>query len=277
MLKRSHTLYLNSKYRDNGTPYQYTISLPEVIESDPNLERFKISLHSFTTYNEWFIIKQGANTIRVNGFAYTIPDGNYAYQRLAKTIQGIIPNSTITWNVERNTMTFTFTGSRTIRFDDIAYTLGFQPDADYTGTSITSQDSMLPYPDPYLMIHLQNISPMAEHLVFSNHTGEVRIASILAKVLINASPFQLITYQQVLDSDGIYTTENTVGQLEVLITDSQGRPFTDMPEHSLALKIESVDVDDYDTKTLIDEVKQIRNWVKDLVSLKVYKQRNPFK
>jgi hypothetical protein len=174
-------------------------------------------------------------------------------------------------------MTFTFTGSRTIRFDDIAYTLGFQPDTDYTGTSITSPTVMNPYPDPYLMIHLQNISPMAEHLVFSNHTGEVRIASILAKVLINASPFQLITYQQVLDSDGIYTTENTVGQLEVLITDSQGRPFTDMPEHSLALKIESVDVDDYDTKTLIDEVKQIRNWVRDLLSLKVYKQRNPFK
>jgi hypothetical protein len=170
-------------------------------------------------------------------------------------------------------MTFTFTASRTIRFDDIGLTLGFTPNTDFTGTTFTSQSVMNPYPDPYLMIHLQNISPMAEHLVFSNHTGEVRVASILAKVLINASPFQLITHNQVLESDGIYTTENTVGQLEILITDSEGRPFIDMPEHSLALTIESVDVEDFDTKTLIDEVKQIKNWVRDILSLKVYKNR----
>jgi hypothetical protein len=275
MLKRSHTLYLTSKYRDNGSTFLYTISLPEVIQSDPNLERFKISLHSFTTYNDWFIIKQGANTIRVNGFAYTIPDGNYPYQRLAKTIQSVVPNSTVVWNTDTNTMTLSFTGSRTIRFDDIGNTLGFTPNMDFTGTTFTSQSPMNPYPDPYLMIHLQNISPMAEHLVFSNHTGEVRVASILAKVLINASPFQLITHNQILESDGIYTTENTVGQLEILITDSEGRPFIDMPEHSLCLTIESVDVEDYDSKTIIDELKQIKSWVRDILSLKVYKNRRP--
>lgn len=272
-LKRSHTLYLNSQYRDNGTPYQYTISLPEVIQSDPNFERFKISLHSFSTYNEWFIVKAGANTILVNGFAYTIPDGNYAYQRLAKTIQSVIPNSTVTWNVERNTMTFTFTSSRTLRFDDIGVTLGFTPNTDFTGTSMTSQTPMNPYPDPYLMIHLQNVAPMAEHLVFSNHTGEVRVASILAKVLINASPFQLVTYQQVLEADGIWTAENSMGQLEILITDSQGRPFIDMPDHSFALTIESVDVDDFDMKDLVEEVRQIKQWVRDIVALKSFKHR----
>lgn len=275
MLKRSHTLYLTSKYRDNGSPYQYTISLPEVIQNDPVMEKFKISLHSFTTYNEWFIIKEGANTIQVNGFAYTIPDGNYPYQRLSKTIQSVVPNSTVVWNTETNTMTISFPTSRTIRFDNIGITLGFTPNTDMTGTSFTSQSPMNPYPDPYLMIHLQNINPMNEHLVFSNHTGEVRVASILAKVLINASPFQLITHNQVLESDGIYTTENTLGQLEILITDSFGRPFVDMPEHSLALTIESVDVEDYDFKELIGEVKDIKKLVKDILTLKVYKTRRP--
>jgi len=274
-LKRSHTLYLNSKYRDNGTPYQYTISLPEVIQSDPNFERFKISLHSFSTYNEWFIVKEGANTIRVDGISYTIPEGNYAYQRLAKAIQTVIPNSIVSWNMETNTMSFTFTSSKTLNFDDIGITLGFTPNTDYTGTVITSQAVMNPYADPYLMIHLQNISPLAEHLVFSNHTGEVRVASILAKVLINASPFQLITYQQVLEGEGIWTAENSMGQLEILITDSQGRPFIDMPDHSFALTIESVDVDDFDMKDLVEEVKQIKQWVKDILSLKVYKGRRP--
>jgi len=271
-LKRSHTLYLHSKHRDNGEPYQYTISIPEVIQSDPNLEKFKISLQSFTTYNSWFIVKGGANTIRVNNTPYTIPNGNYTYQKLAKVIQSIIPNSQVSWNMETNSMIFTYSTYSVTRFDNIGTTLGFIPNTDYTGTQIYSQTPMVPYEDCFLMIHLQNISPMAEHLVFSNHTGEVRMASILAKVLINANPFQLITYQQTLDSEGIYTSDNTLGSLEILITDSDGNIFYDMPEHSFTLTIESVDVDDYDMKDLIAETKEIKKWVRDLTTLKLYKR-----
>lgn len=271
-LKRSHTLYLHSKHRDNGEPYQYTISLPEVIQSDPNLEKFHISLQSFSTYNSWFIVKEGANTIKVNGTDYIIPKGNYTYQGLAKRIQSIIPNCQVSWNIEQNSMIFTYSTNSVTRFDNIGITLGYLPNVDYTGTQIYSQTPMTPYEDPYIMIHLQNISPMAEHLVFSNHTGEVRMASILAKVLINANPFQLITYQQVLDSEGIYTSDNTLGSLEILITDSDGNIFYDMPEHSFTLTIESVDVDDYNMKDLVAETKDIKKWLRDLVSLKVYKR-----
>jgi hypothetical protein len=271
-LKRSHTLYLSSKYRDSGTPYQYTISLPEVIENDPMMEKFKVTLQSFTTYNSWFIVKEGSNTIYVNNLKYTIPSGNYTYQKLAKTIQSIVPSCQVSWNMETNSMTFSYTHYSVTRFDDMGMTLGFLPNTEYVGTQVYSQTPMLPYPDPFLMIHLQNISPMEQNLVMSNHTGEVRIASILAKVLINASPFQLITHQQVLDGEGIYTAENSVGNLEILITDSEGNPFVDMPDHSFTLTIQSIDVEDYDTKDLLAEVKDIKKWMRDLVSLKVYKQ-----
>jgi hypothetical protein len=177
--------------------------------------------------------------------------------------------------MEMNSMIFTYSTVSVTRFDDIGLTLGYLPNTDYTGLQIYSQRPMVPYDDPYIMIHLQNISLMNEHLIFSNHTSEVRMASILAKVLINANPFQLITHQQILDSEGIYTSDNTLGNLEILITDSSGEVFYDMPDHSLVLRIESVDVEDYDMKDLVSEVKEINKRVKDILTLKLYGKQRP--
>jgi hypothetical protein len=136
---------------------------------------------------------------------------------------------------------------------------------------------MVPYPDPHIFIHLQNIAPMAEHLILSNHSGQMRMASILAKVLINASPFQLITHQQVLESQGIITADNTLNTLEIYITNSNGEELTDLPEHELVLTIESVDVDDFDAKDMIKELTEIKTWLRDIATMKVLKQQTPRK
>lgn len=268
-MRKTHTLYLQSKHRDTGTPSNYVISLPQVINADPNIEFVKVSLKTFTTYNSWFIVKEGANTIEVNGIPFQIPSGNYTYQRLAKAIEYELPNSTVRWIQEQNTMELKFPTFRTLEFDGLGTTLGFVPFEPYSGTKITSQTPMLPYYDPHLFIHLQNISPVAESLVMSNHTGEVRVASILAKVLINASPFQLITHQQVLESEGIITADNTLNSLEIFITDSDGNEFLDCPENELVITIESMDAEDYNSKEMIEELKEIKKWVRDLVTLKV--------
>lgn len=271
-MKRTQTLYIQSKHRDSGTPSNYVVSLPQIINADPNLEVVKISLKNFSTYNSWFIVKDKANTIRVAGTPYQIPLGNYTYQRLAKIIQSTVPNTTVQWIQEQNKMVFTFPSSRTLSFDDLGVTLGFTPNQTYSGQTIISPSPMLPYNDPHLLIHLQNVAPIADNLIMSNHTGEMRIASILAKVLINASPFQLITHQQVLESDGILTADNTLNSLEVYITDSDGNEFIDCPDHELVLTIESMDVEDYDAKDMIDELREIRKWLRDLVTLKVLKR-----
>jgi hypothetical protein len=267
-LKRSHILYLQSKHREYGTTSQYVISLPEIIESDANLERFKISLLNFTTYNDWYLIKDGADTITINGVETQIPHGTYTYQNLARTLQ-TYTNAVVTWNSSMNIMTFTFTTSKTISFDGLGTILGFDVGVNYTGSSISSVRAMTPYDTTHIIIHLNNISSMVEHLCMSNHTGEVRLANILGKVLINASPFQLIEHQQVLESDGLYSNDNSLGTLEFMITDNDGNLFTDIGEHELVLRIEAVDYDDYVAKDMIDELKQIRITMKDLLMYKV--------
>lgn len=266
-LKRSHILYLQSKHRTSGTTSQYTITLPNFIESDPNLELFKVSLMAFTTYNDMLQIKEGKDTITINNADYVVPWGTYTYQRLAKTISSLI-NSFVSWDVETNSMTFVFNVSKSLKFDGIGEILGFDANTTYTGTQITSIKAMHPIEPTHIMIHLNNVSPVEDHLNLSNHSGEVRIANVLAKVLINASPFQLISYNQVLETDGIYTGDNTLQNLEFLITDNDGNQMTDLPEHELVIRIESEDIDSYDQKTMISELKEIKQTLKDIFMYK---------
>ena len=96
-LKRTHTLYLQSKHRTNGSSSQYTITLPDVIQSSPNLEKFKISLLQFSTYNDFLQIREGSNTLTVNNVIITLPNGTF--QKLAKLLELLdgYKNSTL-WN-----------------------------------------------------------------------------------------------------------------------------------------------------------------------------------
>jgi hypothetical protein len=271
-LKRSHTLYLQSKHRDTGTTSQYTINLPSFITNDANNEIFKVSLVSFTTYNDMLMVKDGKDTITKNGVDYVIPNGTYTYQNLSKALRSLL-GVPVVWNTELNAIIFSFPTSTILKFDNIAYTLGFDAGVSYTGTTITSIRAMKPYEPTHIVVHLNNIQPVEEHLNLSNHTGEVRVANVLAKVLINASPFQLISYEQVLESNGLYSADNSLQVLEFLLTDNDGNQFVDLPEHELVLRIESIDVNDADTKDMIKELKEIRGTLKDLFMYKALRFR----
>lgn len=262
-LKRSHVLYLQSKHRTTGTTSQYTITLPNLIQSDPNLELFKVSLMAFTTYNDMLQIKDGRDTLTVNNVDYVVPSGTYTYQRLAKALSSLL-SVPVTWNVELNAMTFAFNASTSIRFDGLAEVLGFDAGVTYTGSMITSLRAMRPIEPTHIMVNLLNVSPVDDHLCLSNHSGQVRVCNVLAKVLINASPFQLVTYNQVLETDGLYTSDNTLQTLEFLMTNNDGEELTDLAEHEIVLRIESVDINNADTEDMLRELREIRQTVKDM-------------
>lgn len=268
-LKRTHTLYLQSKHRTTGTPAEYSIPLPDIIQSSPNLEKFKVSLLQFSTYNDFLQIKNNSNTITVNNTPITLPNGTYTFQKLAKLLQNSL-NCVVRWIQETNSIEFTFNEETTLMFDNIALILGFEPNVQYIDTIITSLTHMRPYDTSHILMKLNNICPIEEQLVFSNHnaTGEIRIDNILSKILINASPFQLITHQQVLDSDGLYTNDNSLNNLEVIIEDCNGNQI-DIGEHEFVLRIESLDYQDYDIKNIIDHLKDLKQSLKDLLVYKI--------
>lgn len=271
-LKRSHTLYLQSKHRDAGTTSQYTISLPGDITNDVNTEIFKLSLVSFSTYHDMLQVKDGYDTVYKNNQAFKISHGSYTFQKLVRELQNVL-DTNVVWDVETNTVTFVFQTNTTIRFDGVARILGFDESVIYSGVSVTSIRPLRPYSNSHIMIHLNNIQPVAEHLCLSNHTGEVRIANVLAKVLINAPPFQLVTHEQVLESDGLYSADNSLQVLEFVLTDNDGEFVQGMPEHELVLRIESIDVEDVGMNLLFRELKEIKTTLKDMFMYKALRFR----
>lgn len=271
-LKRSHTLYLQSKHRNAGTTSQYTISLPGDITNDVNTEIFKLSLVSFSTYHDMLQVKDGYDTVYKNNQAFKISHGSYTFQKLVRELQNVL-GTTVFWDVETNTVTFVFQTNTTIRFDGIARILGFDESVIYSGTTVTSVRPLRPYNNNHIMIHLNNIQPVAEHLCLSNHTGEVRIANVLSKVLINAPPFQLVTHEQILESDGLYSADNSLQVLEFVLTDNDGNLIEDMPEHELVIRIESVDVQDVGMNEMLYQLKEIRQTLKDQMLMKALRFR----
>lgn len=271
-LKRSHTLYIQSKHRDAGTTSRYNITLPTFINNDANDEVFKISLVSFCCYNDMLQVKDGCNTVIHNGTEYMLENGTYTFQRLAKALQGLL-EVPVVWSVETNTMSFSFDQNNVLRFDGLANILGFDVDTPYIGTTITSVRAMKPYKPSHFMVHLDNIQTIDEHLCLSNHSGEIRISNILAKVLINSAPFQLVTYEQVLESDGLYSADNTLQNLEFVITDNDGNLIEDMVEHEIVLRIESIDLEDASTNEILRELKEVRQTLKDQMLMKALRFR----
>lgn len=268
IVKSTHTIFVQSKHRNSGTTSNYDIILPDVIVSDPMLEKFKISLKDFSVYNTWYLVDTCGDTITIDGTPYTIPHGTYTYQRLAKIIEAAT-GATVRWLQDQNKIRIVFEQSKTVRFDDIGTLLGFVPYQDYTGDTLISDNPMTPYEMTHLYIHLNNVAPIESNMDFSNMSGSMRPCSILGRVLVNASPFQLITYQQVLESDGIMTADNSITKMEILITDAEGNELDFLPEHELTLKIDVYDVDDTDTKDTLRELKEIRSVLKDMLMYKV--------
>ena len=275
LVSRTHTIYISSKYRNTGTTSNYDVVLPNMLESDPKLNKFKVTLQSFSCYNSWYLVREGSNIIWLDNVEVTIPDGTYTYQRLSRVLEAYT-GASVQWSPDSNKMRFTFDTSTTVIFDGLGTILGFTPDTPYTGTTIISETAMTPYEYPYLVVHLNNITPMAENVCLSNHTGEMRACSILGKVAINASPFQLITYEQVLESQGVWTSDNTLGKLEILIADSDGNELTHLPEHEMTLRVEVFDIEDADMKDVIAELKDMKNTLKDIFLFKAVKYNNAY-
>ena len=271
IIKSTHTIYIQSKNRTNGTTSNYDVILPEFITSDPMLQKFQVSLKDFTIYNSWYLVTTCADTITIDSTPYTIPHGTYTYQRLATIIQTTI-GATVRWLQDQNKIQFTFSTPKTVLFDDIGTLLGFTPYKEYTGTTLTSENPMTPYEITHLYIHLNNIAPVEDNIDFSNMSGSMRPCSILGRVLINAAPFQLITYNQVLESDGILTADNSITKLEILITDQNGRELDFLPEHEMTIKIQVFDVEDTNAIDIVRELREVKDILKDMLTYKVLKK-----
>lgn len=275
-VQTSHYLYVKSSQRNSGTTSSFDIVLPPtMIDSDPELQKIKISLLDFNVPFSWSLINNGYNTITFHdeGRAVTtsvsIPTGNYTYYRLAKKITSLYPFCVCTWLEDQNKMQFAFTSGHTMTFDGIYNILGFTQGTTYQGTTITSDRAMMPLATSHIVINLTNITPTHGSLTLDNIGGEVKPSNILARVPINAEPFRLITYNNPVPQDaGVFTSDNSLQRLEFLLTNEDGVELTFLPDSEMFLKFEVFNLEDTDLEDIKADLQEIKQTLKDLFLIK---------
>lgn len=278
---KTNYLYIQSKYRQAGTPWNYNIVLPpNMLDSDPQYEIFKITLMDFEMYFSWYVVTTGFNTITFTNnvtsasTVVTIPEGTYSFFNLARQISALYPTCSCSWLLDQNKFQFTFSQSHTMSFDGIYEILGFDYGATPSGTSITSQNVLVPLRYPDVVMNLSNITPVDSMVTLTNvGSGEMRPSNMLAIIPINASPFQLITYRPNNAGDrGLYSSDNSLNVLEVSFTNIDGVPLTYLPEHSFNLKIEVHNIQDEQKTQLLEDVSEMKGLLKDLFMMKALKR-----
>jgi len=282
-LSRSHYVYVQSKHRNSGTNYQYSINLPpSLVQCDEEYERIKVTIMNFSVYNSWYLINTtGFNTITFHNqtsnttTVVTIPAGNYTYYRLANVISSLYPLCQCVWLQDANKLQFNFTAPHQLSFDGIYNILGFNQGDQPQGTTITSTNVMIPVPTTGIMISLVNHMPFHDAVNLDNMSGEVRASNILARIPINAPPFQLIYYTNITENDnGIFIGNNMVNELEFLFTTPDGLRMTYIPDHEMLVKVEIWTVDDEtNIQEVIQDLKDIKQTLKDLFLMKHLKQQ----
>lgn len=269
-VETTHFLYVQSKNRNSGNNYNFDIVLPSIVDSDPELQKIKISLLDFNVPFSWSLINAGFDTITFKNnitqvsTPVTIPEGNYTYYRLAKKISELYPVCSCTWLQDQNKMQFLFSVSHQMSFDGVYALLGFIQGATPTGTNITSEKAMTPLATSHIVVNLLNTTPVHGALTMDNIGGEVRPSNILARIPINVEPFRLITYANQSPDVGIFTSDNTLQHLEFLITNEDGVPLTFIPDFEMFLKMEVWNLQDDDLVEIKRDLGEIKQTLKDL-------------
>jgi len=271
-INRTQTLYISSKNRKHGNASHYTIPLPQpLIDASSQIERIKISLLDFSCYYSWFQINSGFNTINFTNLttnvttSITIPVGTYRFQLLAQTIDNLYASCNCLWDETTNKLVFTFATNHRLSFDGVYKTLGFNYGETPQGTTIISSNPMEAMATTHIYINMPNVSPVAESVNMDNLSGEIRVSNILARIPIITSPFQLINYvNQIPNDNGIDTTEGTLSQFEIYITNHDGVELTFMPEHELTIRLQIYTTEDEKNNEAFEDLKAIRETLKDL-------------
>jgi hypothetical protein len=277
---KTNYVHVQSKYRQSGDTWNYSIIIPpNMMDSDPQYEIFKITLLDFETYFSWYQITSGFNTITFTNnvtnavTVVTIPDGNYSFYNLARKISAVYPSCQCTWLVDQNIFSFVFSQNHTITFDGMYETLGFNYGETPSGTTIISSNVLIPLKYPDILMNLNNITPVDSMCTLTNIGGEIRPSNMLATIGVNGSPFQLIRYCPNNSGErGLYSSDNSLNALEISFTNIDGVALNYLPEHSFTLKIEVLQLEDEARTNMMEDIAEIKGLLKDLFMMKALKR-----
>lgn len=268
MSSRSQLIYINSKNRQKGFPYDFYINIDNdliKLTGGGITGKIKLSVVEATLNRSWYSVQDNNNTFFVNGVLYTIPIGYYNVFTLKDALEELLPTWTITYN--KRTHQYTFRPPNDMNtylfyFNNPAcFLLGFNitdaPSGTYNFPIISTIPVKVNYDETVLV---RCDMPKVRYSVIDNVNNSAFVESdIIVKIPINAPPFDNIIYQATTDNvNSIELSAFQLHNLRFYTTNENGRLLKLPYDWGMTLRLEY-----YEENTDMARLIKIMSDVKD--------------
>jgi len=235
-LEDTRFLFVTSANRNAGNNNRFTIYLPSSLISNYNNKQkyLRVSMTDITVPYTWYNVQTNINdTITyfdgTDTTTVKIPEGNYSVYTLLTQLNILLPEYTVTYNVDNNKYTFsTGTPTATINPVNSGKLLGLVDGVEKTGTfTSTLPVNMSIYSMLYLNTDLNSTDTNLDNMSGKGMDN----STILDSIPILAAPFDSIYYEGInpasfnvsvngsqLSSITLYLTTNTGQELNSLVS-----------------------------------------------------------
>jgi hypothetical protein len=254
-LVKQQFLFVQSKNRSNGNTYDFTLDIPDQLIACEDDEILAITLLGFNFFHDFYIVNDDNNSFMLTKLSnatskvVTLPNGNYPYSTLYKTINSLYGSNICTWDSVRNKLKFTFDDPHKLTFINGSYEiLGFDI-GEYTGTSIESVNVLNHSANiSTICVQLGNVQPYKCYNLDNMYTKEANVSSLLMAIPVDAVPFGLFNYTNSGSEFKLFVHDKRLQQLRFTLTDCLGNPLKMLPDFTMSLKVETYIEEDEDVQ-----------------------------
>lgn len=274
----STVIFLNSKNRISGNPYDYYINFNNELIKAPKGHYIQFSVLQASINRSWYSIQEGYNTFQItndtgSAQTITIPVGYYNAIDLRVQLQTTLPTWTITYDKKLNKFTFTapntWAGIAWRKFiftnSSMSDLFGFDQSETPTFTEanpvVVSSKPVKVNEDQAILIHTN--LPRQKFSALDNTTKDILESDVLCALPINSAPFDNVIYTRNSIDDFTYNVlAPVVHGMRIFITNEQNTPLILPYNWTLTLTVKYIP---YDTNETNGILRDLRDYAKLLL------------
>lgn len=235
MLKRRQLIFINSKQRMTGTPYDFNINFNDGLLKADRGGYMRLTVQEATINRSWYSIQEGANSFQIvdnnnNITTITFPVAYYNAIDIRSTLSGLLPAGwSITYDRKTNKFTITrgndsttwykFVFSNSL-YEILGFRLGEQPMFTQAVKSVVSSVPIRVNEENAVCIHTN--LPRTKFSGVDNHNTtnkNFKESTVLLKVPIQAAPYDNIVYMMQSPAFVYDLTADNISTVRVWLTD----------------------------------------------------------
>ena len=277
MVNRSQLVFINSKQRLTGQPFEFTMNFNDgLLKADKGCY-MRLTVQEATINRSWYSIQSGTNSFSIVDSNNTIvnvtlPIAYYNAIDVRTELARLLP---VGWSVtyERKTNKFTFTRPNdavawykfvftSTLYEILGFRSGEEPTMTIASPAVTSTVPIRVNEENAVVIHTD--LPRNKFSAIDNHNANnksFKESTIMCKIPIQCAPFDNVVYSNQTDTFQFDLTDGNIGSVRVWVTDENDRVLELPYDWSMTWRIEHLPMETGRRDAMLD----IRDYIKLMV------------